>query len=174
MNNSRTYLYLGDLSEFDNGTFLNCTGRYCEHGLLFNYHIMNVMSAWAPIITAGIFSASLSSALASLVSAPKVFQAVCQDNIFPKIGFFAKGHGKGNEPWYYMITENQSVQMLICKIFKARLLTYIHYFERFHRHRRTKHDSSNHFQFLSHVIRTRKLFMLRRIFSAYARLEARV
>lgn len=64
-----------------------------------SYQMMEVVSAWAPIITAGIFSASLSSALASLVSAPKVFQAVCQDKIFPLIEFFAKGYGKGNEPW---------------------------------------------------------------------------
>jgi solute carrier family 12 sodium/potassium/chloride transporter 2 len=44
--------------------------------------------------------ASLSSALASLVSAPKIFQAVAGDKIFPKISYFAKGHGKDNEPWY--------------------------------------------------------------------------
>ncbi len=48
-------------------------------------------------MTTGIFAATLSSALASLVSAPKVFQAVCKDNIFPGIGFFGKGDDK-NEP----------------------------------------------------------------------------
>jgi amino acid transporter len=60
---------------------------------------MEMVSVFGPIIVAGIFSASLSSALASLVSAPKVFQAVCQDKLFPKIKFFAKGSGKDNEPW---------------------------------------------------------------------------
>lgn len=35
---------------------------------------MEVESLWGPLITAGIFAATLSSALASLVSAPKVFQ----------------------------------------------------------------------------------------------------
>lgn len=35
---------------------------------------MSLVSGFGPIITAGIFSATLSSALASLVSAPKVFQ----------------------------------------------------------------------------------------------------
>lgn len=63
------------------------------------YNVMSQMSVYSPIIAAGIFSASLSSALASLVSAPKVFQAVCQDKIFPRIDFFAVGHGKDNEPW---------------------------------------------------------------------------
>ena len=53
---------------------------------------------WGPVVTAGIFAATLSSALASLVSAPKVFQAVCKDGIFPRIHFFAKGVGPNNEP----------------------------------------------------------------------------
>ena len=35
---------------------------------------MSMVSGFGPIISAGIFSATLSSALASLVSAPKVFQ----------------------------------------------------------------------------------------------------
>lgn len=33
-----------------------------------------MLSAYGPIVTAGIFAATLSSALASLVGAPKVFQ----------------------------------------------------------------------------------------------------
>ena len=37
---------------------------------------MAMVSALSPIVTAGIFAATLSSALASLVSAPKIFQ-VC-------------------------------------------------------------------------------------------------
>ena len=36
--------------------------------------MVGVASAWRPLILAGIFSATLSSALASLVGAPKVFQ----------------------------------------------------------------------------------------------------
>lgn len=39
---------------------------------------MSMVSGFGPIITAGIFSATLSSALASLVSAPKVFQVSTQ------------------------------------------------------------------------------------------------
>ena len=35
---------------------------------------MEMISGFGPIVTAGIFAATLSSALASLVSAPKVFQ----------------------------------------------------------------------------------------------------
>lgn len=57
-----------------------------------------MVSGFGPLITAGIFSATLSSALASLVSAPKVFQALCKDNVYKGLEFFAKGYGKNNEP----------------------------------------------------------------------------
>lgn len=83
-----------------NKSFLNCTNKTCEYGMMNNYQVMELvaeipgLSAQNPVIIAGIFSASLSSALASLVGAPKIFQAVCQDKIFPKIKYFAVGHGK--------------------------------------------------------------------------------
>jgi len=35
---------------------------------------MEMISAFGPIVTAGIFAATISSALTSLISAPKVFQ----------------------------------------------------------------------------------------------------
>ncbi|XP_072514655.1 solute carrier family 12 member 2 isoform X2 [Salminus brasiliensis] len=70
----------------------------CDYGLHNNFQIMSVVSGFGPLITAGIFSATLSSALASLVSAPKVFQALCKDNIYPGIAGFARGYGKNNEP----------------------------------------------------------------------------
>ncbi len=59
---------------------------------------MQKISVWAPLVIIGIFAATLSSALASLVGAPKVFQAVCRDEIFPYITFFAKGVGPNDEP----------------------------------------------------------------------------
>ncbi|XP_026194635.1 solute carrier family 12 member 2 [Anabas testudineus] len=70
----------------------------CPYGLHNDFQVMSLVSGFAPIITAGIFSATLSSALASLVSAPKVFQALCKDNIYPGLSLFAKGYGKNNEP----------------------------------------------------------------------------
>lgn len=44
---------------------------------------MEMTSLWGPLITAGIFAATLSSALASLVSAPKVFQVSENSGNFP-------------------------------------------------------------------------------------------
>lgn len=62
--------------------------------LIIKYSFLQVMekiSAWGPIVTGGIFAATLSSALASLVGAPKTFQALCKDNIFPGIHYFGVG-----------------------------------------------------------------------------------
>ncbi|KAK4816342.1 hypothetical protein QYF61_015656 [Mycteria americana] len=80
-----------------NYDFSSCqTG--CQYGLMNNFQVMSMVSGFAPLISAGIFSATLSSALASLVSAPKIFQALCKDNIYPGFQMFAKGYGKNNEP----------------------------------------------------------------------------
>uniref|UniRef100_A0A646QDL3 Solute carrier family 12 member 3 n=1 Tax=Hemiscolopendra marginata TaxID=943146 RepID=A0A646QDL3_9MYRI len=89
----------GDVNSFKNGTGGNCsvTGD-CKYGLLHNYQVMELVSVFGPIIYAGCFAATLSSALASLISAPKVFQALCKDRLYPYLHVFAKGYGKNNEP----------------------------------------------------------------------------
>ena len=69
-----------------------------QRGLLNDYQAMQNISLVGALILAGIFAATLSSALTSLVSAPKVFQAVCRDKIFPAISFFGKGYTKNDEP----------------------------------------------------------------------------
>uniref|UniRef100_A0A4W6CBN0 Solute carrier family 12 member 1 n=1 Tax=Lates calcarifer TaxID=8187 RepID=A0A4W6CBN0_LATCA len=78
--------------------FSSCEVEKCKFGLMNNFQVMTMVSGFGPLIIAGTFSATLSSALASLVSAPKVFQALCKDNIYKALYFFAKGHGKNNEP----------------------------------------------------------------------------
>jgi hypothetical protein len=35
---------------------------------------------------------------ASLVGAPKVFQAVCRDMIFPRLKYFSVGNGRSDDP----------------------------------------------------------------------------
>jgi solute carrier family 12 sodium/potassium/chloride transporter 2 len=79
----------------------NCNltvGNQCKYGLHNNFQVMELISLFGPLVYAGIFAATLSSALASLVSAPKVFQALCNDKVFPYIKYFGKGFGKNNEP----------------------------------------------------------------------------
>ncbi|XP_053556068.1 solute carrier family 12 member 2-like [Bombina bombina] len=78
--------------------FTACEDSSCKYGLLNNFQVMAMFSGFAPLITAGIFAATLSSALASLISAPKVFQALCKDNIYTGLQFFAEGYGQRKEP----------------------------------------------------------------------------
>ncbi|KAH3837760.1 hypothetical protein DPMN_111161 [Dreissena polymorpha] len=75
-----------------------CGESACKFGLLHDFGITSLGSAWRPLIFAGVFSATLSSALASLVSAPKIFQALCMDRLFPFIHVFAKGYGANGDP----------------------------------------------------------------------------
>ncbi|KAF4091616.1 hypothetical protein AMELA_G00038910 [Ameiurus melas] len=86
--------------------FSDCiANKTCTYGLSNNYQTMSMVSGFAPLIAAGIFGATLSSALACLVSAPKVFQCLCKDKLYPVIGFFGKGYGKNDEPYRsYLLT----------------------------------------------------------------------
>ncbi|KAI8434431.1 hypothetical protein MSG28_012465 [Choristoneura fumiferana] len=81
-----------------NWTMGDCANRTCEYGLHHSNDVIRLVSGFGPLIYGGCFAATLSSALASLVSAPKVFQALCQDKLYPYLEFFAKGYGKNNEP----------------------------------------------------------------------------
>ncbi|NXD48639.1 S12A3 protein, partial [Corvus moneduloides] len=86
--------------------FTSCAQQQsCRYGLSNYYQSMSMVSGFGPLITAGIFGATLSSALACLVSAPKVFQCLCKDQLYPLIGFFGKGYGRNSEPIRgYMLT----------------------------------------------------------------------
>lgn len=88
----------GDVSQVGDWSFLDCSHGNCTYGLQHSFQVIELVSAFGPLIYAGCFAATLSSALASLVSAPKVFQALCKDQLYPKIQWFAKGFGKNNEP----------------------------------------------------------------------------
>lgn len=53
--------------------------------------------AWIPqLVVAGILGATLSSALGSILGAPRILQAIAIDKIAPRI--FARGYGASNEP----------------------------------------------------------------------------
>ncbi|MEM9940380.1 MAG: amino acid permease [Planctomycetota bacterium] len=55
--------------------------------------------SYSPIlITAGVFAATLSSALGSMMGAPRILQAFAKDNVFQVIRPFAIGTAKTNEP----------------------------------------------------------------------------
>lgn len=60
---------------------------------------MSRVSLTGYLIYAGCFAATLSSAIASLVGAPRVLQALAKDKLYPFIGFFSTGYGANNDPF---------------------------------------------------------------------------
>jgi len=60
--------------------------------------------AWSgALIYAGVISATLSSALGSMMGAPRILQAFARDNVFKKLKWFAQGSGPSGEPRHAII-----------------------------------------------------------------------
>ncbi|NQU64141.1 MAG: amino acid permease, partial [SAR324 cluster bacterium] len=64
--------------------------------LVNNSNVLLDISWFSPLVVAGIWGATLSSALGSILGAPRILQAISIDKITPKI--FGRGYGKENEP----------------------------------------------------------------------------
>ncbi|MFH0993896.1 MAG: amino acid permease [Pseudomonadota bacterium] len=61
-------------------------------------------TAWSgSLIYAGVFCATLSSALGSMMGAPRIIQAFARDNIFKHLKWFGHGSGISNEPRRAMV-----------------------------------------------------------------------
>uniref|UniRef100_A0A0N4Z671 Solute carrier family 12 member 3 n=1 Tax=Parastrongyloides trichosuri TaxID=131310 RepID=A0A0N4Z671_PARTI len=71
----------------------------CKFGLANDYQVPLSQAAFGPLIIAGIIASTLSSASGCLIGAPRIFQALCQDDLFPGVGVFGKGRGPTNEPF---------------------------------------------------------------------------
>merc|ERR1719264_609070 len=78
--------------------YLDCEGRDCKYGTLWDQQTMAVISCTGYLIYGGCFAATISSAIASLVGAPRVLQALAKDKLYPKIEFFSAGMGANNDP----------------------------------------------------------------------------
>lgn len=65
-----------------------------------NILIMEKIAIWGPIIPIGLAAAAISSALGSIMIAPRTLQALGLDDIFPKFlnDVFSKGRKSDNEP----------------------------------------------------------------------------
>lgn len=64
--------------------------------LIGNNLVMQKIALYAPLIVAGLWAATLSSALASLVAAPRTMQALAKDRVLPR--FLGNGKGAEDEP----------------------------------------------------------------------------
>ncbi len=70
------------------------------YGGLFGDSMLMIRIA-APVeflVIVGIFASTLSSALATLVGAPRILKAVCDDGLFPPLQWFAAARQRDNEP----------------------------------------------------------------------------
>jgi amino acid transporter len=70
--------------------------RSSDYHLLSNSLVMKDLSLFGPILVAGIWGATLSSALGALLGAPRTLQALAKDNVLPS--FLGKGYGLDDEP----------------------------------------------------------------------------
>lgn len=60
---------------------------------------MQMISFWGPAILLGVWGATLSSALGSILAAPRVLQALARDGILPRwMSFLGRGSGENDEP----------------------------------------------------------------------------
>jgi amino acid transporter len=69
-----------------------------REALLHDSLIVKTISISPALITAGIFAATLSSALGSMMGAPRILQAFGRDDIFRPARYFAAGSGASGEP----------------------------------------------------------------------------
>ena len=63
-----------------------------------DYNFLMKMALYSPAVVAGIWGATLSSALGGILGGPRILQAMSIDKVTPKI--FGKGKGKNGEPVY--------------------------------------------------------------------------
>jgi amino acid transporter len=63
-----------------------------------NFRAMGEIAFWHFLIDAGVIAATLSSAMASFLGAPRILQSLSRDKIFSFLMPFAKGYGKTDNP----------------------------------------------------------------------------
>ena len=60
---------------------------------------MQKIALWGPAILLGVWGATLSSAIGSILGAPRVLQALARDGVLPRwLSFLGNGHGRDDEP----------------------------------------------------------------------------
>jgi len=73
--------------------------RVDTQNLLSEPLVMQQISFWSPAILLGVWGATLSSAIGSILGAPRVLQAIARDGVLPRsLKALGSGSGKNDEP----------------------------------------------------------------------------
>ena len=73
--------------------------RVPTEALIVEPLIMERIALWGPAILLGVWGATLSSALGSILGAPRVLQALARDGVLPRqLSFLGAGTGESDEP----------------------------------------------------------------------------
>jgi len=80
------------------GLIVMLSGSVDRQRLLTDSFVMHDVAAWPSLVVAGVFAATLSSALGSMLGAPRILQAFARDNVFPSLRVLGVGSGKSDEP----------------------------------------------------------------------------
>jgi amino acid transporter len=80
------------------GLIVMLGGGIDRQTLLTNNLVMGEVAIWPSLIVAGVFAATLSSALGSMLGAPRIMQAFARDRVFTSLRFLGRGSGAGDEP----------------------------------------------------------------------------
>jgi len=75
--------------------FCGVVATRSEGGLHDNVLIMEDISAWGPLILFGVYAATFTSALASLVGAPRILLRIAKDGVYNFLTPFEKVDSKG-------------------------------------------------------------------------------
>ena len=59
---------------------------------------MRTIALIGPLIVIGVIAATLSSAMASFLGAPRILQSLASDRVFPALNVFSRGHGPQSNP----------------------------------------------------------------------------
>jgi len=80
------------------GVALVFAGTLSNETLAQDINAMKRLAWLKPLISAGVIAATLSSAMASFLGAPRILQSLAADRIFHYLTFFAKGSGTTGNP----------------------------------------------------------------------------
>ncbi len=93
-----TFLAVGLSAAVYFGVAVAFAGALTLDELSSDYGAMRRVSYFTWLADAGVIAATLSSALASFLGAPRILQSLAKDKIFPGLTFFAKGSGALENP----------------------------------------------------------------------------